>query len=260
MCAMEIATYIITAIVAVALTGAGVSLCWRKQPGSTAAVTALLSFGFLMLLLLHMSKFKHVKGFGFDAETWDEKQVQAAELLDKLSSTSEALSHQTALLASRLGLWDSGLTNPELADILQRTEKQLEAGQTQKSRQNEILAPIKRRIAPNYWRAAQNLIDKTYMEQHDELMKANSDRQKQEELIKEMRRIDDITVDMPRNLEPLITAIKNSKLFNVPKSSLTELNEIDTDLRFFDASGQKTLRRNINLEELYPSPPLLTGR
>jgi len=32
-----------------------------------------------------MSKFKHVTGFGFEAETWDEKQVEAAQLVDQLS-------------------------------------------------------------------------------------------------------------------------------------------------------------------------------
>jgi|SRR6516162_68733 hypothetical protein len=107
---MEIATYIFTAILAVALIVGGISLGWRKPPGNTGAVTAILSFGFLALLLLHMSKFKHVNGFGFEAETWDQKQVEAAKLVDQLSNTSAALNEQVALLASRLGLWGPGLS------------------------------------------------------------------------------------------------------------------------------------------------------
>jgi hypothetical protein len=138
---MEIFTYILTAILAVALIAAGIFLCCRSQPPRTTTVTAVLSIGFLMLLLLHMSKFKHVQGFGFDAETWDEKQVEAAQLVDQLSSASEALSQQVALVASRLGLWGSGLTNPELADLLQQTRKTLEAAKIPKARRDEILSP-----------------------------------------------------------------------------------------------------------------------
>ena len=137
----EIFTYILTAILAVALIAAGIFLCCRSQPPRTTTVTAVLSIGFLMLLLLHMSKFKHVQGFGFDAETWDEKQVEAAQLVDQLSSASEALSQQVALVASRLGLWGSGLTNPELADLLQQTRKTLEAAKIPKARRDEILSP-----------------------------------------------------------------------------------------------------------------------
>jgi hypothetical protein len=77
-----------------------------------------------------MSKFKHVKGFGFDAETWDEKQVEAAQLVDQLSSISEGLSQQVALLASRIGFWVSGLSNPELAALLRQTTAQLQVTKT----------------------------------------------------------------------------------------------------------------------------------
>ena len=35
---------------------------------------------------------------------WEEKQAEAAELVEKLKSTSEALAQQIALIASRLGL------------------------------------------------------------------------------------------------------------------------------------------------------------
>ena len=97
---MEISTWILTAISVVALIGVGIFLCCRKQPPGTTTITAVLSFGFLMLLLLHMSKFKHVQGFGFDAETWDEKQVEAAQLVDQLSSASEVLVTTHARLLS----------------------------------------------------------------------------------------------------------------------------------------------------------------
>ena len=34
-----------------------------------ASASAAMSFGFLMIVMLTVSQFKHVKGFGFDAET-----------------------------------------------------------------------------------------------------------------------------------------------------------------------------------------------
>jgi hypothetical protein len=162
---METFTYILTAILAVVLTGAGIWLCIGKgqQPARPTTVTAVLSVAFLMLLLLHMSKFKHVKGFGFDAETWDEKQVQAAQLVDQLSSISEGLSQQVALLASRSGFWESGLTNPELAALLRQTNTLLQATTAiSQTKRDEILAPLRLRISTNYWDAARNLIYKAY--------------------------------------------------------------------------------------------------
>lgn len=77
---METVTYILTAISAITLIGGGIFLCFRERPATAPTLTAVLSIGFLILLLLHMSKFKHVTGFGFEAETWDEKQVEAAQL------------------------------------------------------------------------------------------------------------------------------------------------------------------------------------
>lgn len=78
--------------------------------------------------------------------TWDEKQVEAAKLVDLLSSMTEALSQQIALLSSRVGLFDSALTIPELMDVYQRTKKQLVAASSPKSRRDEVLEPLRRRI------------------------------------------------------------------------------------------------------------------
>jgi hypothetical protein len=142
-------TFVITALAALALIGMGIGLS-RRNESSKGAITAVLTFGFLVLLLLHMSKFKHVKGFGFDAETWDEKQVEAGKLVDQLSSMSEVLSQQIVLLSSRLGMWDSGLTTPELMDIYKQTEKQLKAASIPNPRRDEILEPLRRRIVLGY--------------------------------------------------------------------------------------------------------------
>jgi hypothetical protein len=118
----------------VGLLSMGVVVALRKTTAKAAAVTALLSVGFLALVLLQISKFKHINGFGFEA--------------------SAGLSQQVALLASRLGLWGSGLSNPELASLLRNTETILETANAPEQQREEIVLPIRERISLNYWQAA----------------------------------------------------------------------------------------------------------
>ncbi len=263
---METVTYILTAILAITLIGAGIFLCFRKPPVTAPTITAVLSMGFLILLLLHMSKFKHVTGFGFEAETWNEKQVEAAKLVDQLSSMSEGLSQQVALLASRIGFWDSGLTNPELAALLRQTNTQLQATTAiSQTKRDEILAPIRLRIVTNYWNAARNLIDKAYLDKSKELQQAQVREQHTDASITEKftilnnksTHLDAIPVPhkMPFDLQVLVNAVQKSQILTpLPQSVSTQLNELNEDLRFFNANNDNTLRREINLEELYPSP------
>lgn len=129
---METVTFIVTALIAVGLFGAGICISLKKTPKATV-VTSVFGFAFLALVLLHVSKFKHVNGFGFEAETWDEKQVEAGKLVDQLSALSDSLSQQVALLASRLST-AHGLTVPELGELIEQTEKQLTAASIPKNR------------------------------------------------------------------------------------------------------------------------------
>jgi len=58
----------------------------------------------------------------------------------------------------------------------------------------------------------------------------------------------------PVDLKVLLEAFKSSKgLAPTPQTSLTALNELDEDLRFFSANGDDRLRREIDLATLYPS-------
>jgi len=163
------------------------------------------------------------------------------------------------LVASRLGLWGSGLTNPELADLLQQTQKTLEAAKIPKARRDEILLPIKQRIAYNYWETAYRNLDAIYAHQYitnpanqnelkreeDELFKLNQD---------ERQTLDNNPSAMPRSIDPLLSVINQSKVFKPPPDLLQELNDINDDLRFFVASDEDRLRRKIDLEKAYPWP------
>jgi hypothetical protein len=116
----------------------------------TASASAAMSFGFLLIIILTISQFKHVKGFGFDAETWDQKQVEAAQLVDQLKGLTKATSRELALVASKIGLWDNGPSNQDLAELANSLNPVLEAGGFDKGQRDELLAPIYDRIEFNY--------------------------------------------------------------------------------------------------------------
>ena len=61
---METATNIIIALAAAGLFVLGGILAWQNK---TSACATVLGFAFLLAVLLLVSKFKHVRGFGFEA-------------------------------------------------------------------------------------------------------------------------------------------------------------------------------------------------
>ena|SRR5271166_3431027 len=127
----------------------------------TASATAVLGFAFLLVVLLLLAKFKHIKGFGFEAEMWEEKQIEAAALVDRLTLLSEAVSEQMALIASKLGLWGGSLSNIELAELTEQVSRLLHAAGASTVRVSEILGPVYGRVELNYWSAAQRLVGDT---------------------------------------------------------------------------------------------------
>ena len=109
-----------------------------------------MSFGFLLIVMLTVLQFKHVKGFGFDAETWDQKQVEAAKLVDQLQGLTKATTRELALVASKIGLWDNGPSSQELMGITNTLTPVLKASGFEKEQRDELLSPIQDRIAFNY--------------------------------------------------------------------------------------------------------------
>jgi len=59
-------------------------VCLAVTRDNPASAGVLLGFGFLFVVLLLLAKFKRFKGFGFEAETWEEKQQEAAALVESL--------------------------------------------------------------------------------------------------------------------------------------------------------------------------------
>jgi hypothetical protein len=244
---MEIATYIITALAASGLLGLGGYLCWRND--SAAVATAALGFVFLLTLLLHMAKFKRVKGFGFEGETWDQEQVKAAELRKSLSEISLSLSQQAALLAAKVGYWDSALSLNELAGVLKQIGKSLDAIGISNDKKLEILTPIYRRVEQYYWTQASGLVRKAFAEQRQivqaelralpagEAGGLQAKQGKVDALGGAIERANSFTLhkfrETPRLTFLIDTLAQNAAFLDDPAAAIRGLNGIDEDLRFF---------------------------
>jgi hypothetical protein len=98
---MERAIPWIIAVCGIVLFGVGAGLA---STDCSAAATSAWGFAFLLMVMLLLSKFRRFKGFGFEAELWEQKQADAAALVDQMKSLSKLLSRQMASVAARLAL------------------------------------------------------------------------------------------------------------------------------------------------------------
>src|ERR1700720_4473031 len=93
---MQLVANIIVSLGAVALIIVGIYVAILDRSAPT--ITAVLGTGFLLVVLLLLAKFKRFKGFGFEAEMWEEKQEEAAVLVDELKKELERFSTARASL------------------------------------------------------------------------------------------------------------------------------------------------------------------
>jgi hypothetical protein len=145
--AAAVITFLLLVAGVIALFKAGYQKIIEKDPTSASAA---LSFGFLLIVMLTISQFKHVKGFGFEAETWDQKQVEAAKLIDQLQALAEATSRELAMVAASVGRWDNGPPNEDLIGMINTLGPILEKSGFDKNRRDTVFAPIFDRVLFNY--------------------------------------------------------------------------------------------------------------
>jgi hypothetical protein len=239
----------------VILLGVGIYLALQSKTKPASAVFAAMT---VFLVLLVGTRYKHIKMPGFEADAWEQEQIEAAVLIKRLSGMSEALSRQIALIASRLGFFDSSLSNPQLASMLDQTQAMLEASDIPASKQDELLKPLIDRIEQNYFFAAQQLTDKAIMTkiqdmagkvQHatseDERNSLNVDIASLDQKHREFGEDAFKQFTNTKTIEPFISFVKSSNELEQRDALLNELTELDTDLKYFIAN--RKLRRNIDL-------------
>ena len=72
------------------------------------AATLCAAVGVLLLFLARFSHFKRFKGWGFEAEIWEEKQQEAEQLVEALKKIATLTSREIMLQSIKSGRWSDG--------------------------------------------------------------------------------------------------------------------------------------------------------
>lgn len=105
---------------AVGLVFLGFSFCrlWQED---VAGGSATFGMAFLCFIYANLSRFKRFKGLGFEAELWEDKQKEAAALIDRLKAKDAIYTEQIVrqnIMGGRLGSASSWEDNWRLFDRL----------------------------------------------------------------------------------------------------------------------------------------------
>jgi hypothetical protein len=93
------------------LTFFGFAFAYMKSSALPAS-SAAFGMGFLCFIFSSLARFKRFKGLGFEAELWEDKQKEAAELIEKLKGIVTIYSRETVMsrvkgnrLGGGAGVW-----------------------------------------------------------------------------------------------------------------------------------------------------------
>lgn len=70
--------------------------------------SAIFGIGFLSFLYSNLARFKKFKGLGFEAELWEDKQKEAADLIDRLKGIVSAYTREIVMGNVMRGRWGGG--------------------------------------------------------------------------------------------------------------------------------------------------------
>lgn len=113
-------------LAAVAMIALGCSI-WLALSDRVPAGTLMAVLGLLLLAFVQLSRFKHIKGLGFEAELWESKQEEAAELIDQTRALLKILSAAILRSAPRMGRMMSGFNRRELTTLATEVGSSLKA-------------------------------------------------------------------------------------------------------------------------------------
>jgi hypothetical protein len=226
----------IIAIAACSLLSVGVHLALTDRSGSAATAWG---FGFLLFILLLLTKFKPFKGFGFEAELWEQKQAEAAALIDQLKTLSKLISKQMASVAARIGLWDSALSLAELAEFVEGLQQQLKAIEVPSHEAEEVLQKMYQRIEAAYYAEARHELSTAVGEAsaaiHGGLSSTDmEEHRKATSLVPDLDRESQVASTLSLvSINALIEFVSDSKIIESKSEIIEKLNEIERDLRHF---------------------------
>ena len=123
---------------------AGVALGFDAKPGAAGLTFAAAIF---CLIFAYLSQFKRFKGLGIEAELWDQKQEEAARLVETLRSLATVVSEQLIALSARAGRWDSATPARELFELTEKLDSILSSIDMSPAERDSIKAPYYRYTA-----------------------------------------------------------------------------------------------------------------
>ena len=75
------------------------ALCLRFfLKSEVAGATAAFVMFFLCLIYANVSRFKRFKGLGFEAELWEDKQKEAADLIERLKNIVQVYTREIVMM------------------------------------------------------------------------------------------------------------------------------------------------------------------
>lgn len=80
-------------------------LLWNEQVAGASAVFAMAFFAFFYS---NLARFKKFKGLGFEAELWEDKQKEAADLIDRLKNVVSVYTREVVMGRVMRGRWGGG--------------------------------------------------------------------------------------------------------------------------------------------------------
>lgn len=95
---------VLFAIVGLAFLGTCFYLIYLEK---VTEATAVFGLGFLSFIYANVSRFKRFKGLGFEAELWEDKQKEAADLIERLREVVSIYTREVILGKLTAGRWDS---------------------------------------------------------------------------------------------------------------------------------------------------------
>jgi hypothetical protein len=78
-----------------------------------AGATASFVMFFLCLIYANVSRFKRFKGLGFEAELWEDKQQEAADLIDRLKNIVQVYTREIIMSKVMSGRWGGASAWPD---------------------------------------------------------------------------------------------------------------------------------------------------
>ena len=130
-------------------------------------VAVLCAAAFLFLFFAFLSRFKKIKGFGLEAELWEQVQHDAETMIRELRQLALITAAPVTRLSATIGYFDSHYENNELHKLIMLIEKSLIKNGISKDEIESIKQPFHRRVVRSLYTPITKAISKKLNDKFD---------------------------------------------------------------------------------------------